>query len=144
MGMAFNIVGMFIAIYAIDKYGLQVSRKLRNMTLKWNREGGGRGEWQWEGTRTKKGRENCWTRQRENRKSWTFKKKSERWWYTCKTYVLDTCMWCWFRFHLVRIQISLFAKGIRSRSKPHLCDWFRIEAKWRGSRSFAIKFTLKL
>ena len=41
MGMAFNIVGMFIAIYAIDKYGLQVSRKLRNMTLKWNREGGG-------------------------------------------------------------------------------------------------------
>ena len=57
MGMAFNIVGMFIAIYAIDKYGLQVSRKLRNMTLKWNREGGGRGEWQWEGTRTKKGRD---------------------------------------------------------------------------------------
>ena len=24
MGMAFNIVGMFIAIYAIDKYGMQV------------------------------------------------------------------------------------------------------------------------
>jgi hypothetical protein len=24
MGMAFNIVGMFIAIYAIDRFGLQV------------------------------------------------------------------------------------------------------------------------
>ncbi len=26
MGMAFNIVGMFIAIYAIDRFGLQVGK----------------------------------------------------------------------------------------------------------------------
>ena len=35
MGMAFNIVGMFIAIYAIDKYGLQVSIE-NYVTWHWN------------------------------------------------------------------------------------------------------------
>ena len=35
MGMTFNIVGMFIAIYAIDKYGLQVSIE-NYVTWHWN------------------------------------------------------------------------------------------------------------
>ena len=146
MGMTFNIVGMFIAIYAIDKYGLQVSIE-NYVTWHWNETEKVGGEESGSGKELgrKKGGKTAEQDSEKTGKAEHSKRKVRGDGTPVKLMSsTHACMWCWFRFHLVRIQISLFAKGIRSRSKPHLCDWFRIEAKWRGSRSFAIKFTLKL